>query len=330
MQNRFNCSGINLLHICQKALLEEAHSIESAANMLDESFLSSLVMIAECRGNVIISGIGKSGLVGKKISSTFCSIGKPSIFLHASEAQHGDMGVIKDDDLLICISNSGDTEELCQLARYIKRREIPIISITNNKDSKLARICDVVLLTHVTKEACKVNLAPTTSTTVTLALGDALAIGLEQILEITPEKFAASHPSGSLGKKLLLKIGDLMVKDGDMPAIQSKDSLKSVIVEISRKRLGFCSIVNDKNDLVGIITDGDIRRLLERSDSIRLNQMASDIMTLNPKFCKDADNAHDVLKTMNRLKINVMPVLNEHGELIGAIHMQTLVKEFGG
>lgn len=318
-----------LLEKCKMALYEEAKNIEQAADRMGDNFLRALDIITNCKGKVVLVGVGKSGLIARKIASTFSSIGKQSTFLHANEAQHGDLGIVSRDDAVICISNSGNTEEIIKLIPSLRMLNIPLISITSDPSSKLAKSSDITILTYVKKEVCPLNLAPTTSTTVTLAIGDALAVGLTYNFKLTPAKFAFTHPSGSLGKRLLTKIEDIMAKGENIPKVVSDISLKSSLVEITKKRLGFVSIADRKNKLVGIVTDGDIRRLLERSNTINLDRKVSEIMTKNPKCCAADDNAYAVLKKINLLKINCMPVINEKKEIIGGIHIQDLIKEFG-
>lgn len=320
---------MTLLEKCKMALYEEAKNIEQVADRMDDNFLRALDIITNCNGKVVLVGVGKSGIIARKIASTFSSIGKPSIFLHANEAQHGDLGIVSRDDAVICISHSGNTEEIIKLIPSLRMLNIHLISITSNPNSKLAKSSDITLLTYVEEEVCPANLAPTTSTTVTLAVGDALAVGLAYNLKLTPDKFALTHPSGSLGKKLLMKIEGIMAKGGDIPMVERDYSLKSALIEITKKRLGFVCITDEENKLEGIITDGDIRRLLGRANNMDLDMNVSGIMTANPKTCYGSDNAYEILKKMNLLKINCMPVTDKKMEVIGAIHIQDLIKEFG-
>lgn len=325
-----NMCSVNLLSKCKNVLLEEAQSIENVADKIDDNFLQALDLLVGCKGLIVITGLGKSGLIGKKLASTFSSIGKPSVFLHSAEAQHGDLGITSENDVVVCISKSGNTEEIVKLIPFFKKIGVPIISITNNPNSKLAKNSEVTIFTYVEKESCMINLAPTTSTTVTLAIGDALAVGLEYVLNLTPDQFAFSHPSGTLGKKLLLRIEDLMAKGEDIPKIIYESTLKDALIEITNKRLGFVCILNDNGKLFGIITDGDVRRLLEKSNTVNLSDNISDLyITTNPKTCFADEMAYDVLKKMNLFKINCMPVINNNSEIVGAIHIQELIFEFG-
>lgn len=317
-----------LLNECKQALLEEAKRIEDISNKLDERFLRTLDIISLCTGKIVFIGIGKSGAIAKKIAATFSSIGKPSVFLHASEAQHGDLGIINEGDIIICISNSGNTDEIIKLLPSLKIMRTPIISITRNSNSKLAKMSDIVLPTYVDKEACPLNLVPTTSAIVTLAIGDALAVGLVFKLKLTPEKFGQNHPSGNLGKRLNINIKDLMVRGDEIPACEPNSTLREALFEITTKRLGFANIIDDQCRLLGILTDGDIRRLLE-NDNLDLDAHLDKIMTSSPKTCLSHENAYNVLQRMNSLKVNCMPVVDESYKLVGSIHIQDLIEEFG-
>jgi arabinose-5-phosphate isomerase len=321
---------MNLLDTCRDALREEAKNIENVAGNLDANFLKALEYLTSCTGKIVLVGVGKSGIIARKIASTFSSIGKPSFFLHADEASHGDLGMVSQQDVVICISKSGSTKEILDLLPSFKRLGLVIISITNNEESKLARGSDIVLLTHVEKEACPVNLAPTTSTTVTLAIGDALAVGLAHNIKLTPDKFAINHPSGDLGKRIILKVEDVMSKGEDIPVMKENQSLKESLMEMTRKRLGFVSIINAEGLLRGILTDGDLRRLLGTQSKIDLDDTVSDYMTRNPKTCKSGDNAYETLKRLNSMKINCVPVVEESGKVTGAVHIQQLLSIFEG
>lgn len=289
-----------------------------------KSIKEAIDLIYKCKGKVIVTGLGKSGIVAHKIVSTFNSTGTYSMFLHSSDSLHGDLGLIKPEDVVIIISKSGDTSELKRLIPIFKEFNNKIILITANKNSKLAQDSDVVLDTSVTEEACPYNLAPTSSSTVSLVLGDAIAISLLQKKGFTKENFALFHPGGTLGKKLLLKVEDIMKKGDEIPIVNEDEWLKNVIYTISSKRLG-CAVVTKKGKIRGIITDGDLRRMLEKNTSIEKIR-AKDVMSKNPKVIPSNTLAVNALEIMERNKITQLIVSNDNKQPNGIIHMHTLVE----
>lgn len=270
---------------------------------------------------MVLTGIGKSGLICKKIAATFASTGTPAFFLHPGDAAHGDLGMIRGDDTVIAVSNSGETAELLNIVPIIKSFGIPVIAITNNSESSLARLSDVTLLLHVEKEACPLGLAPTTSTTATLALGDALAVTLMKLKGFKSEDFARFHPGGKLGIRLS-KVRDIMRKGDDIPVVSPSTSLKEVIYEISSKKLGATVVVEDRK-LVGIITDGDLRRAFEKG--VNFDTRAKDIMTENPKTIREDIFAEKAVEIMEKYKITVLPVVDENGQITGIIHLHDIL-----
>lgn len=305
----------------QKVLIEEAEAIKKLAKKLDENFEKAVKLLLNTKGRVILTGVGKSGLICKKIAATLSSTGTPAFFLHPTDAAHGDLGVIKGDDTVIAVSNSGETAELLNIIPTIKSFGIPVIAITNNPNSTLAKLSDVTLLLHVEKEACPLNLAPTTSTTLTLALGDALAAVLIKLRNFQPENFAKFHPGGKLGIRLS-KVKEIMRKEGEIPKVTPETPFKDVICEISSKKLG-ATLVMEGEKLVGIITDGDLRRAIENGAD--LNTRAEEIMTKKPKTIEENSFAEKAIEIMEKHKITVLPVLDEKGNVKGIIHLHDIL-----
>lgn len=291
-----------------------------------ENFIDAVETIYKCKGKVVVTGIGKSGIIAQKVVATFNSTGTYSIFLHSSDSLHGDLGVLRKEDVVLIISKSGDTSEIGQLIPNFKLLNIKIISILGNTESDLANLSDIALDASVKEEACPHNLAPTSSTTAALVLGDAIAIALLQKREFTSENFAMVHPGGNLGKRLLLKVEDIMTRDEDIPIVKINTSLKDVIYMISSKRLG-CSCVINKSKIIGIITDGDIRRLLEKGLNNIQNLSAKDLMNQNPKIISKNMLAIEALELMEKNKIMQLIVGDKNKRPVGIIHMHRLVEE---
>jgi len=306
----------------KKAIIElEKRFSESG---FQSNFTKAVEDIYRCKGKIVISGIGKSGIVAQKIVATFNSTGTNSIFLHSADSIHGDLGVVREEDIVILISKSGGTAEVTRLIPVLKKIGVEIILITGNVDSQLAESSDIVLDSSVKEEACSLNLAPTSSSTSALVLGDALAIALLEKRGFTKEDFAAVHPGGILGRKLLLKIQDLMVKGKDIPVVSPSTGLKEVIYMISSKRLG-CTVVKNKDKILGIITDGDIRRLLARD--FDMNKVtAKDIMSKNPKTISESMLAKNALEIMEKNKITQLIICNKANKLSGIVHIHLLVE----
>ena len=301
----------------------EAEAINNLINYIDDSFLDVVNLITNSKGRVVITGIGKSGVIGLKIVATFNSTGTPSIFMHAADAIHGDLGIIQKDDIVICISKSGNSPEIKSLIPFLKKEKNILIGMTSDLNSFLSTNSDFIINTPVSKEACPNNLAPTTSTSVQLAMGDALAMCLLEQNKFEAKDFAKYHPGGNLGKKLFLTLGE-MIKSKNPPSVNIKDPIKDVINEITSKMLG-ATVVLEENKVIGIVTDGDIRRMLEENETFK-NKTASDIMTYNP-ICLNHDIlAVEAIKTINKKNINHI-IVQKNSNYFGIIHVLDLIKE---
>ncbi|MBU79217.1 MAG: D-arabinose 5-phosphate isomerase [Flavobacteriales bacterium] len=301
----------------------EAEAINNLINYIDDSFLDVVNLITNSKGRVVITGIGKSGVIGLKIVATFNSTGTPSIFMHAADAIHGDLGIIQKDDIVICISKSGNSPEIKSLIPFLKKEKNILIGMTSDLNSFLSTNSDFIINTPVSKEACPNNLAPTTSTSVQLAMGDALAMCLLEENKFEAKDFAKYHPGGNLGKKLFLTLGE-MIKSKNPPSVNIKDPIKDVINEITSKMLG-ATVVLEENKVIGIVTDGDIRRMLEENETFK-NKTASDIMTYNP-ICLNHDIlAVEAIKTINKKNINHI-IVQKNSNYFGIIHVLDLIKE---
>ncbi|SMO35115.1 arabinose-5-phosphate isomerase [Balnearium lithotrophicum] len=292
------------------------------AELLDENFERAVQIIYRTQGRVILTGVGKSGLICKKIAATLSSTGTPAFFLHPTDAAHGDLGMVRGEDTVIAVSNSGETAELLSIVPIIKSFGIPVIAITSNPKSTLSRISDVTINLHVEREACPLNLAPTTSTTLTLALGDAIAGALMKLKGFTPEEFKRYHPGGKLGIRLS-KIGEIMRRGEEIPKVYPETPVKKVIFEVSAKKLGATLVLDRRENLVGIITDGDLRRAFEKG--YNLDSKAQEIMTRNPKVIREDVFAEEALKIMEKNKITVLPVLNRQNKVVGIIHLHDIL-----
>ncbi|AOY84328.2 MULTISPECIES: KpsF/GutQ family sugar-phosphate isomerase [Moorena] len=308
----------------------EADAITLAANRLQPQEVEQAVeLLANCRGKVVLVGVGKSGIVGRKIAATLTSTGTLATYLHPGDAMHGDLGSVTSSDVVVTLSNSGETDELVAVMPYLKRRQLPIIAIVGNLNSTLARNADVVLDASVDQEVCPFNLAPTTSTTVALAIGDALAMTLMPIKGLTPEDFALNHPAGRLGKRLTLRVADLMHKDQDNPVISPQASWIEIVGAITKGSLGAVNVVDDKGELFGIITDGDLRRSIAKIKPTELEHLkAVAIMTPNPVMVQPDQLAYDALQLMeNRTsQISVLPVVDKHKRCIGLLRLHDIAQ----
>ncbi|MDO6802910.1 KpsF/GutQ family sugar-phosphate isomerase [Wenyingzhuangia sp. 1_MG-2023] len=314
----------DILSIARKTIELESNAIANLTNLIDSNFENAIKCILKSKGRVIITGIGKSAAIATKIVATLNSTGTPSIFMHAADAIHGDLGIVQEDDVVICISKSGNTPEIKVLIPLIKRNNNPIIAITGNKDSFLGTQATYVLNTHVEKEACPNNLAPTTSTTAQLVMGDAIAVTLLELNQFTSKDFAKYHPGGALGKKLYLRVSDLVSKN-EMPKVEILTNMKDTLLEISNKRLGATAVL-ENNTLVGIITDGDIRRMLNvNEDFIALT--AKDIMSKSPKTIHIDAMAVEAMYTMENNNISQLIAIDDAKNYKGIIHIHDLIKE---
>lgn len=304
----------------------EAKAILSLMDRLDEGFERAVRVLHDCRGRVVVTGMGKSGLIGRKIAATLASIGVPSVFLHPAEGIHGDLGMLARGDAVVALSNSGETAELLAILPAIKRLETPLISLTGNPHSSLAKASDVVLDVSVAEEACPLALAPTSSTTAALALGDALAMALLEYKGVSPEDFARYHPGGALGRRLLLTVEQLMHRDGQIPKVAPDTALRDVIYEISSKKLGMTTVVDRAGRLLGVVTDGDLRRVLEKGGDDLLQRPARAVMTLRPKTIAASALAAEALAHMERFSITSLVVADASGRVEGVVHLHDLLK----
>ncbi|SNZ06570.1 arabinose-5-phosphate isomerase [Persephonella hydrogeniphila] len=318
-----NLKELKAVEIGKRVLEEEKKAIGDLISAIDENFEKAVQMILNTEGKVIVTGMGKSGHIGQKIAATLASTGTPAFFLHPAEAIHGDLGMISKGDIVLAISNSGETPELLAIIPTIKRWGYRVISITNNPNSTLAKESDVHLYLNVKKEACPLNLAPTSSSTSTLALGDALAVALLELRGFTAEDFARFHPGGSLGKKLM-KVSEIMHTGEELPLVKPDTPLKETVIVMSEKGFGAALVVENKNHLSGIITDGDLRRFIKKGGSIDKSK-TEDAMTKKPKAVREDMLVIEALEIMERYNITVLPVIKED-KPIGLVHMHDILK----
>ncbi len=314
----------NIRNTAINVLLSEADAIKKLVDFINEDFEKTVEAILRIKGRVVVTGIGKSAIIGSKIVATLNSTGTPAVFMHAADAIHGDLGMIQKDDIVICLSKSGNTPEIKVLVPLIKRTGCQIIALVGNTESFLAQEADFILNATVEKEACPNNLAPTTSTTATLAIGDALAVCLLEMKNFSSSDFALYHPGGSLGKRLYLRVGDIFPHNS-RPAVKENAGIKEVIFEISSKRLGATAVVNKNDELIGIVTDGDIRRMLDKFGTIE-GISAIDIMSPNPKTIESEEYAVNALNIMQQNNITQLVVVNGK-KVEGFIHLHDLLKE---
>jgi arabinose-5-phosphate isomerase len=312
------------LLLARDILLLEANEINALAARLDGQFTDAVALILQCKGRVVVSGMGKSGHIGGKIASTLASTGTPAFFMHPAEASHGDLGMITAGDIVIALSNSGESDEILAIVTPLKRLGASIIAITGNDASTLAKAADIHLSASVTKEACPLGLAPTSSTTVALAMGDALALCVLDQRDFTAEDFARSHPGGSLGRRLLIHVNDLMRTGDNIPQVLASVSLSHGLLEMTRKGLGLTAIVDADNKPIGIFTDGDLRRAFEQNVNVATSSIA-DVMHPNPQTINQAKLAIEAVEMMEQRKINALLVINDAGVLVGALNMHDLL-----
>ncbi len=315
---------MDYIAVAQETFQIEAEALLQMATRLDQSFLDAVEQILHNRGKLIITGVGKSGLVGAKMAATFASTGTPSFFLHPTEALHGDLGMIGKEDIVLAISSSGESEELTKILPHIKRFEIPLIAMTGGANSSLAYYADVTLDISVAKEACPLNIAPTTSTTVTMALGDALAVTLMHKRGFKREDFASFHPGGALGKKLFIKIKDMM-RTTQLPIIDETTTLKEAIITMSEGKLGHVLIVDKAQHLIALLSDGDLRRAL-MEEGFDINHRAITYATHNPTSYHDRELlASEALEIIEESRIQLLPITHEDGTIIGVLHIHDLI-----
>ena len=317
---------MNYKTIAQETLNIEAHTLLNASKEIQEEFNEAVEIILNCKGKLIISGVGKSGLIGAKMAATFASTGTPSFFLHPTEALHGDLGMISSDDVVLAISYSGESEELSSILPHIKRFEVPLIGMTRDVGSTLGTYSDLVIPVVVEKEACPLNIAPTSSTTLTLALGDALAVCLMRARDFQKSDFASFHPGGALGKKLFVKVKNLM-RSENLPIITEDAKVKDAILTISEGRLGTALIVDKQNRLVALMSDGDVRRAL-LSESFSLEESVLKYATKNPLSIDDDEMlASDALVLIEEKKIQLLVVTDKNKKIKGVLHIHTLIEK---
>lgn len=314
-----------LILSAQRTIQLEQAAIADLVGRINDDFVRACQLILQCPGRVVVVGMGKSGHIARKIAATLASTGTPAFFVHPAEASHGDMGMITASDVVLALSNSGSTNEIVTLVPLIKRLDIPLISLTGNPQSILAQAATVNLDASVEKEACPLNLAPTSSTTVSLVLGDALALALLEARGFTPEDFAFSHPGGALGRRLLLKVEHVMHSGNELPAVNRGVPLREALLEMTRKSLGMTLILDSDNTLAGIFTDGDLRRALDRGLDTR-NAIIDEVMTIGGKSARPEMLAAEALKIMQDFKINSLPVVDEQQQAIGALNMHDLLR----
>ena len=317
-----NKNSNQIIDLAQRVLNIESEEILQASKNISNDFTNAVNEILNCTGRIVLSGMGKSGHIARKIASTFASTGTPAFFMHPGEASHGDLGMITENDIVIFFSNSGQSDELISIFPTIKRIGAKIIGISGNANSELANESDIHISTAVSKEACPLGLAPTASTTVSLALGDALAICVLDLREFTAEDFAKSHPGGNLGKNMLVKVKDIMRTGENIPSISIKSSLKDAIEEISKKKVGFTGIVSSENKLMGILTDGDLRRALLNNKNI--NSSIEECMTKNPITLQGSEMAIEAVNIMDKSKINCFLITDNNKKVIGMLNLNDL------
>lgn len=313
----------NILQIANNVFEDEIAGINQVKSYLGDTFVSAIELIYACKGKIIVTGMGKSGHIGNKIAATMASTGTPAFFVHPAEALHGDLGMIDEKDVVIAISFSGESDELIGILPIVKRKNVPMIAMTGNLESSLGKIANCVLNIKVDKEACPLGLAPTTSTTACLVLGDALAVSLYTLRGFKPEDFALSHPGGSLGRRLLTRASDLMHSDERLPVVYPDTPLKDVVMEISRKSLGFAGVVDKQNKVVGVVTNGDLMRLIDKQIDI-ITTTAVSIMSKNPKTILKDSLAFEAVELMEKNKITGLIVVDEDNKFVGAFNLHDL------
>ena len=313
------------LELARRVLTIEAAAVEGLRDRLDDRFTQAVQLILHCQGRVVVSGMGKSGHIGHKIASTLASTGTPAFFVHPGEASHGDLGMITPHDVLIALSNSGESDELLTIVPLLKRRGAKLIAMTGNPNSTLAREADIHLDASVAQEACPHNLAPTASTTAALALGDALAVVLLDARGFSAEDFARTHPGGALGRRLLIHVRDIMHVDAALPKVAADAMLADALLEMTKKGLGMTAVVDEQDNLLGIFTDGDLRRILAKPIDIRTTPI-NQVMHSKPRNIQQEALAAEAVQLMERYKINGLLVVNQNGKLVGALNMHDLLR----
>lgn len=320
----FELDSKQAIQLAKAVIKEEANAVLELADRINDDFIVACQYLLNPTGRIVVLGIGKSGHIGRKIAATLASTGSPAFFVSAAEATHGDLGMIDKHDVAIMLSNSGQTNELLSLLPPLKRLAIPLITLTGNPKSSLAQNATINLDVSVSHEACPLGLAPTTSTIAMLAMGDALAIALLDARGFSEQDFARSHPGGTLGKRLLVKVTDIMHIENEIPVVRSDMNLKQGLLEMTSKGLGMTAITDDHNCLLGVFTDGDLRRVLDKDMNVNSTLM-KDVMTTNCHSAKANQLAAEILDDMQKLRINSLPVINDKNEIIGALNMHDLL-----
>ncbi len=315
------------IDIARKVLKTEAEAVSALIEKLGSNFEKAVEIIYQSKGRVVVTGMGKSGIVGKKIAATLASTGTPAFFLHPAEATHGDLGMVTADDIIIAISNSGETEEIIELIPFLKRFNVKLISITGNPESSLSKSSDVTLDVSVKEEACPLGIVPTASTTATMAMGDALAVALLMKRGLSEKDFAFFHPGGRIGKKLFIRVKDLMHTGDEIPAVNVRTPMSKTVIEMSSKRLGHTVVLDDSGKLVGVITDGDLRRGIEKWGGRLFEMTAGEVMTKNPKTISEDELAAKALSIMESYSITALIVPDRDGKAVGIIHLHDILRK---
>ena len=309
----------------KKVLRIESEAVSALMSRIDNHFVSAVDILYDCKGRVVVTGMGKSGIIGKKIAATLASTGTPALYLHPAEGIHGDLGMVTRVDVVIAISNSGETPEIVSILPFLKRFGVKLIVMAGNEKSTLAKMGDVMINIRVKEEACPMNLVPTASTTAALAMGDALAVALLEKRGFKKEDFVLLHPGGTLGKRLILRVSDVMHRGADIPIVTAETSMKDLIFVITSKKLGIAAVVNKNKKLIGVFTDGDLRRSLERETDI-FKKRAGDVMIKNPKAITADAMAAKAVQIMERYSITALPVVDKRNIIEGIIHLHDLLK----
>lgn len=317
---------MDFIEEARKVLKIESEAVKSLIERINKTFIDAIEIMYACKGKVVVTGMGKSGIIGKKIAATLASTGTSALFLNTAEGSHGDIGVVTRDDVVIAVSNSGENEEIIKLLPTLKRMDIRIIAMTGNPESTLARASDVVLDVSVKEEACPMGLVPTASTTAALAMGDALAVALLNKRGFSKEDFAFFHPGGTLGRRLLLTVGDLMHTGDAVPSVSTETLMKNAIIEISSKRMGITTVIDSNSKLLGVITDGDLRRGIEKWSEDFFSIKAGDVITHNPKTVIKNTLAAKAVSIMEKHSITALIIVDTEGKTEGIIHLHDILK----
>jgi arabinose-5-phosphate isomerase len=314
----------DFLEEARRVIRIESEGVRGLLDRLDKSFAEAVELIYNCKGRVIVSGVGKSGIVGRKLAATLTSTGTPAVFIHPVDFLHGDMGLVTAEDVFIAVSKSGETGEVERMLHLCKRLGVKVIAVTGEKNSSLARLSELVLDVGVPKEACPHDLTPTASTTAAMVMGDALAIALLVRRDFRPEDFARLHPAGFLGRKLLLRVEELMLTGDSVGTVSNRATMKEVLLELVAKR-GICAVLGDKSELIGVITDGDFKRLLQKTPDF-MKIKAIDVMNKNPKSIRQEELCISAVKMMESYSIISMPVVDENKRVVGMVHLHDLMR----